>query len=76
MSKRPAKMRALAPSKAKRVAGEIATGAPVKLSLRVSQEFRAEMKVLAARQGVDMQELVLEAVAAQYPDLPPWRLDE
>lgn len=76
MSKRAAKMKAVAPSKAKRAAGKIASGEPVKLSIRVSPAFRAELKVLAVREGGDMQSLVLDAVAEKFPSLPAWRVDD
>ena len=45
------------------------TDKPVKLSLRVSADFRRKLRVLAAGTDSDMQALVIEALVAQYPEL-------
>ena len=48
---------------------ETETEKRVKLSLRVPAEFRRKLRMLAAYSDSDMQELVLQALEAQYPEL-------
>ena len=41
----------------------------VKLSLRVSPDFRKRLRLLAAGEDEDMQTMVIRALQASYPEL-------
>lgn len=41
----------------------------VKLSLRVPADFRRKLRMLAVGQDSDMQDLVVDALVAMYPEL-------